>query len=730
MFWNNKIASLFLFLCLSPVFILGDNSLSLREGSGNNSDGENPSIYLPLILTSRQWTDCSISRLGAALMSAQQFDDSTGPELVSLAQDGFIGLAGSATYMSALAYFPDLIGWDKTHICNSLECLRTRVDNSLQDGLDYAYLGYGPERLAGVPPEEQNNLPWATAEARQIADAAGVGLMISYSTTQLHQEAEERGFGWNNPGEVVSLLAPFGDIWLIQAADEYNDPYHNPDHPDPILSQRHFPPGPEWRAEVENWVNWIKAANPDIEIWIQLALHRIPAGAPPWEDNYPSAELLLEYREWLVDPAYGSPLVDGVYISSPYSWAIDSVIADQEMEEAIRIACGVDKQPASPARSGVSPSGMSSQGDITLVEEGWTDDLTIPCSPSGECLTILPGYYYRLYENAEYPCGMSGNHQFMVLDNSTDTSSRKHLFAKFLGGAVGFWYLDGDDNRVYYPQEAAVGLLQASLNRNWMFRTSVSQEHANGVTKRFRENNDFRILVPSYCSHDLYYGRGEGEDPGNVDGFERWGYLAGMEAVDYVEQNFNTGKIITYGGSAGAAGSFNIGKDQPTVAGIIMDSQAADLSAISDACYDGKNVFGNAYPCFCPDGGSTCMEVLAPRIGFTLGADEPYRFVPGGLDKPIYYVWNERDASIHAHLQFENLHAAIEEHNPGGKSIAKMVCIDDPNTPPGPICNLHVPSAFDYPDTQSLVEEIYAWALALTNSDTQTITLVLPVVLK
>jgi hypothetical protein len=219
-------------------------------------------------------------------------------------------------------------------------------------------------------------------------------------------------------------------------------------------------------------------------------------------------------------------------------------------------------------------------------------------------------------------------------------------------------------------------------------------------------------MVPSYCSHDLYHGTGE-YDP--IDGFSRYGFLAAMSAVDYVQQHFNTLKLITYGGSAGAAGSFYIGKDQDNVAGIIMDSQAVDLSAISDACHDGFNVFGGSYPCFCPEGAGTCMEVLAPRIGFTFNQDEPYRYVETGFNKPIYLVWNERDASIYAHLQYDNLHNAIVTYNPGSNSIANKVCITDPRSEPGPICNLHVPSAYDYGETIPLVDEIYAWILSLVD---------------
>jgi hypothetical protein len=723
-------------------------------------------------------------------MALQEFDDSTGPELADLAQAGYVALVGSTTYQTSLEYFPLLVGWDKLELCNKLECLETRVANSIRDGLDFEYLSYDPERLGGVPDEEKYNLPWATEQAREIADQAGKKLAISYSTKQLHQEAEERGFGWENAGEVVNLLAPYGDLWVIQAADEYNSPYENPDNPEPILSQRHFPPGAEWRAEVEKWVGWIKAANPDIEIWIQLALHRIPGGAPPWEDNYPSADLLLEYREWLVNPQFGPPLVDGVYISSIYSWPIDPIVADQEMEKVFHLACtpgalsalhkpalvsamplqsprgSVDSDSSNPSseliKSGdavqsespsaaqdvknlasdslVAPSGAGAsksllQSNITLVEEGWTDDLQV----AG--ITVLPGYYYRVYENSAYPCGAEGNHQFVVLDSGTDPNDQKHLFVKFLGGGLGFWYYDVNGNRVYYPHQNAVGLLNESLNYNWMFRTSVSEEYANGVTKRFRENESFRMLIVSYCSHDLYHGRGEDEPSSSVDGFQRYGYVAAMDAVDYVQKNYGTGKIITYGGSAGASGSFYIGKDQENVAGIIMDSMSVDLSAIRDACLEGNNVFGREhsnYPCCCPQPDpydapwcpdpyrTTCMEVVAPRIGFSFGSDEPYRILERGeVNTPIFMIWNNNDASLHAGLLYWNLHNALQSVNPAGASVACRVCLpnadpetlnsclDDSLEPLAGSCNLHVPSGQDDEEyTTWLVDEVYNWALA------------------
>lgn len=694
-------------LLFAVVLALGTSALgfwNLDRADGMDQRKEDPAVPAAAVEVSDVGppAGCTDSRLGAIVFTEQTSGESTAPYLIGLAERGYTGLVGAPTFELAADHFPQLEGWDRAQICNSHDCLRTRAQRAADEGLAYEYLAYGPERLNGVPDEEKYNLPWATQVARQIADQWGKPIMISYSTKQLHQEAEERGYEWNDPSEVVAMLAPYGDVWLIQAADEFwrlDDGTVRP-----ILSQRVYPPGAEFRAEVERWVQWIRAANPDIEVWIQLATQRI--GVPG--ESEPSAELTLDYRDWIED------LVDGVYVMPIYGSVEQMPAANREMVDVFECACA-GECAAAPAY------------DITLVEEGWTDDVTIPCTPSGECMTILPGYYYRIYENARYSCGAEGNHQFMVLDHGPNASVPKHLFAKFLGGAVGFWYDDGSGGQLYYPNERAVGLLRASYSWNMFFRTAVSEEHAGGVTKRFREDPDFRVLVPSYCSHDLYQGRGESSE---ADGFARWGYLAAMEAVDYVQATFSTREIVTYGGSAGAAGAFYIGKDQDGVAGIIMDSQAVDLQAIRDACYDGYNVFGAAYPCFCPEGGPTCMEVLAPRIGFTFGVDEPYQFLEQGFSKPLFLVWNQRDASLYAHLQFDNLHDAIAEHNPAGSSVAREVCITDPLTPPGPVCNLHVPSAYDYPETESLVDEIQAWALAQVSQGAPRAEIYLPVVIR
>ena len=74
----------------------------------------------------------------------------------------------------------------------------------------------------------------------------------------------------------------------------------------------------------------------------------------------------------------------------------------------------------------------------------------------------------------------------------------------------------------------------------------------------------FRTLAVSYCNRDLYSGTGE-VDPNNpntnADGSARTtnGLLATKAAIAFTEATYPTGKYFVAGGSAGSAGSYNVG---------------------------------------------------------------------------------------------------------------------------------------------------------------------------
>lgn len=333
-------------LCVSGVYAISNwqladvnsdkivNSLDLVQalvyhGCPDNCWYANPRISNPPVPTSppasQSFTNCQDSKMGANLMNLDEFPENNGPEMVELAREGLGGFVGALNCTMTKDFFPsfDASFWTKATICNKLDCLRERVNpakGSACYGVDYEYLGYGPERKGGVPVSEWKNLSESVKEARKIVDARGKKLVLSFSTRQLHQDAFENAKynnNWNNIEAVIADLAPYADMWIIQAADEYNNPGDNAFGA--ILSQRHFSPDdPRWREYTKRVVDALHKANPKIKILIQLALHRIPTqeNPPGGQDQYPSAQLLLRYREKVVD------LVDGVLASSFYSWSV------------------------------------------------------------------------------------------------------------------------------------------------------------------------------------------------------------------------------------------------------------------------------------------------------------------------------------------------------------------------------------------------------------------------
>lgn len=90
-------------------------------------------------------------------------------------------------------------------------------------------------------------------------------------------------------------------------------------------------------------------------------------------ENEPSADLLLAYRDSIAD------LVDGIYITPIYGSVEQFPLANQEMVEVFHQACTLQQTTLIPVTS------ITTEGDISLVEEGWSNDIPPICSPSGEC---------------------------------------------------------------------------------------------------------------------------------------------------------------------------------------------------------------------------------------------------------------------------------------------------------------------------------------------------------
>ncbi len=321
---------------------------------------------------------------------------------------------------------------------------------------------------------------------------------------------------------------------------------------------------------------------------------------------------------------------------------------------------------------------------------------TIKLIKSGTISQFLRTYSYWIYENTKYPCGKQGNHTFIVIQKGA-TDDVRHLLVRHTGGFAGFYYPNSSGQLSYFPDSSFEGLLYEDT-----FTSSIA---ARGLDRLIINTAGWRIMSPSYCSHDFYLGKGQYN---STDGFTRWGYLADTEAIDFTQNQFPTDKIVTYGTSAGSSGAFYQGIVRSNVVGIVMDSFAVDLESLIQACDQGVQPYYSKWPCTC--NGQTCVSSIAKRIGFAQN-DQPYMKISNKeVHTPMYLVYNTNDYLYNGHvdLQFSNLQTAINKYNPGGKSKVVPVCVNDPALP-AQTCNMHSPTL----ENNQASQGAYNWILAL-----------------
>ncbi len=314
----------------------------------------------------------------------------------------------------------------------------------------------------------------------------------------------------------------------------------------------------------------------------------------------------------------------------------------------------------------------------------------------GTVSSFFRTYYYWIFQDSKYPCGKQGNFQFVVLQKG-NALDKRHLLVRFIGGFAGFYYAGSSGQLNYFPDASFQDLLYAD---NYTKTIAV-----RGVDRKIVDTNGWRIMSPSYCSHDLYLGTGQYNA---TDGFNRWGYLASQDAINYTQKIFSTDKMVMYGTSAGASGAFYQGLNFSNVSGIIMDSFAVDLQPLISACQQGLQPYYAKWPCSCA--GETCVKTLAQRIGFNFNK-VPYMLINDNkVQVPIYLIYDQNDYlyNSQAALEFNNLTGAINKNNPGGKSVVKAVCINNPALP-NQTCNMHSPTL----ENNSASQDVYRWILSL-----------------
>ena len=199
---------------------------------------------------------------------------------------------------------------------------------------------------------------------------------------------------------------------------------------------------------------------------------------------------------------------------------------------------------------------------------------------------------------------------------------------------------------------------------------------------------DWGIVYPSYCSRDAYVGRGE-EGPNG----RRFGYLALLEALDYVDNEYGIERMFVGGTSAGGLGAAAVArylpKDRPDLEllGAIIDSGPAEGRGYATVKDEG--VVAGLRRIKLDDGSWAWIACDHPLQDMARGiaAIEYLDFSltraieQGEITVPLFHAWQSRDnVTLCADLEFSEqfmdgaIARAIKEHNPGGASVNYEQC--------------------------------------------------------
>ena len=207
------------------------------------------------------------------------------------------GMVMSASLQVAETVFPELEGWIRSIGGPSLGELEKKAIKAGEKNIPYEALAYGLETLPTTPVEEWNDLVGSTQKAKELSDQFGKSLIMGPGLRLMDDNSD-----------AYEPMGARSDIWVFQTQ----------------MIQKYYPPGEQYRSEVEQVVEQIRSGNPDIQVWAQITL-------PP--DREPDAQEWLAYRESIVD------LVDGTFIGV-YSWGrTDSRILLNTIDEIFASAC-------------------------------------------------------------------------------------------------------------------------------------------------------------------------------------------------------------------------------------------------------------------------------------------------------------------------------------------------------------------------------------------------------
>jgi hypothetical protein len=207
----------------------------------------------------------------------------------------------TGSFAMAARYFPELEGWTRVLGAPSLPTLEQKAERAELEGVDYEALAYGLETGPTTPEEEWQDVVASTRSARAVADRYDKLLVMGPGFRLMMQNED-----------LVPVMGVYSGVWMFQTQS----------------FQKLHPPGADYRREVAEVVDLIRAENPDLSVWAQITL-------PP--DRAPSADEWLAYRHSIAD------LVDGVYVGV-YTWQTsDAGQLVATLEAILAAVCGAEE---------------------------------------------------------------------------------------------------------------------------------------------------------------------------------------------------------------------------------------------------------------------------------------------------------------------------------------------------------------------------------------------------
>jgi hypothetical protein len=253
--------------------------------------------------------------------------------------------------------------------------------------------------------------------------------------------------------------------------------------------------------------------------------------------------------------------------------------------------------------------------------------------------TTVAGWSFAYYQNAAYPCSISGYQTFTIGTKvGSSASARSPLWVFMHGGGVGFFDASGtpQPDSTQMSQEPAVNQRSNLLTTSLMSRVRT-------------DPLGYRLLAVSYCNRDVYSGTGQ-NDPNNpnllADGSVRTtdGLQATKAAIQFTQTTFPTAATILHGASAGSAGAYYVAyalqlQGIPP-AGVVADASVINTEADNAAYAQGACTKGD----FSPTGQAAVAARVDPFI--TDPANEVDKLVTAGsLTVPLLNIWNLHDVN-------------------------------------------------------------------------------------